>query len=108
MIDTGILTEDDPIELLEGWIVAKTPHNPPHNGAIQRSTSGSVGICHPAGTCAFNRLRHRHLLQCGFGPAETTRGDKRDAVPLWNSSGIPCFFLSAARLQHPVHAKRRR
>jgi Uma2 family endonuclease len=36
MIDTGILTEDDPVELLEGWIVAKMPHNPPHDGAIQR------------------------------------------------------------------------
>lgn len=29
MIDTGILTEDDRVELLEGWIVPKMPHNPP-------------------------------------------------------------------------------
>jgi Uma2 family endonuclease len=36
MIDAGILTEDDPVELLEGWIVAKMPHNPPHDGTIQR------------------------------------------------------------------------
>jgi Uma2 family endonuclease len=30
MIQTGILTEDDPVELLEGWLVPKMPKNPPH------------------------------------------------------------------------------
>ncbi len=35
MIDAGILTEDDPVELLEGWIVPKMPRNPPHDGTIQ-------------------------------------------------------------------------
>ena len=34
MIDTGILTENDRVELLEGWIVPKMPHNPPHDGTI--------------------------------------------------------------------------
>jgi len=34
MIRTGILTEDDRVELLEGWIVPKMPHNPPHDGTI--------------------------------------------------------------------------
>lgn len=30
MIHLGILTKDDPVELLEGWIVRKTPKNPLH------------------------------------------------------------------------------
>jgi Uma2 family endonuclease len=30
MIRTGILTADDPVELLEGWLVYKMPKNPPH------------------------------------------------------------------------------
>lgn len=30
MIGTGILTEDDPVELLEGWLVEKMTKNPPH------------------------------------------------------------------------------
>ena len=34
MIQAGILTENDPVELLEGWIVTKMPHNPPHDGSI--------------------------------------------------------------------------
>ena len=35
MIETGILGENDRVELLEGWIVAKMTHNPPHDGTIQ-------------------------------------------------------------------------
>ncbi len=36
MIQTGILTEDHRVELLEGMIVNKMPHNPPHDGTITR------------------------------------------------------------------------
>jgi hypothetical protein len=35
MIQSGILTEDDPVELLEGWIVYKMPKNPPHRVATK-------------------------------------------------------------------------
>lgn len=35
MIRTGILTEDDPVELLEGWLVTKMPKNPPHSVVTQ-------------------------------------------------------------------------
>ena len=30
MMNTGILDEDDPVELLEGWLIPKMPKNPPH------------------------------------------------------------------------------
>src|SRR5262249_53645273 len=36
MIQTGILTEYHRVELLEGVIVDKMPHNPPHDGTITR------------------------------------------------------------------------
>ncbi len=35
MIQAGILTEDDAVELLEGWIVPKMPRKPTHDGTIQ-------------------------------------------------------------------------
>jgi Uma2 family endonuclease len=35
MIQTGILDEDDPVELLEGYVVLKMPRNPTHDGTIQ-------------------------------------------------------------------------
>jgi Uma2 family endonuclease len=33
MIRAGILTEDDPVELLDGWLVCKMTKNPPHRVA---------------------------------------------------------------------------
>ncbi|MBW3542424.1 MAG: Uma2 family endonuclease [Planctomycetes bacterium] len=38
MIEHGILREDQRVELLDGWIVPKMPHNPRHSSAIQKST----------------------------------------------------------------------
>ncbi len=35
MIDAGILTEDDPVELLEGWVRYKTARNPLHDSRIE-------------------------------------------------------------------------
>lgn len=35
MVRTGILTEEDPVELLEGWRVAKMPRNPAHSFTTQ-------------------------------------------------------------------------
>ena len=35
MIDAGILTDDDPVELLEGCLIKKTPKKPPHTLTTQ-------------------------------------------------------------------------
>jgi hypothetical protein len=35
MIHASVLTEDDPVELLEGWIVHKKPHTPAHDGTVE-------------------------------------------------------------------------
>jgi Uma2 family endonuclease len=35
MISAGILTDDDAVELLEGWLVTKMPKNPPHRLTTQ-------------------------------------------------------------------------
>ncbi len=44
MIRTGILTEDDPVELLEGWLVAKMPKKPRHTLATELTREAFVGI----------------------------------------------------------------
>lgn len=36
MIETGILTANDRVELLEGWIVNKMSQNPPHRNSVSR------------------------------------------------------------------------
>jgi len=35
MVRAGILSEDDPVELLEGWLVTKMMKNPPHCAATE-------------------------------------------------------------------------
>jgi len=36
LVDDGVLQPDDPVELLEGLIVAEPPANPPHASAVRR------------------------------------------------------------------------
>jgi Uma2 family endonuclease len=36
MIDAGILTDEDKVELLEGYLVLKMPKNPPHESTVRR------------------------------------------------------------------------
>lgn len=36
LIRLGLLTEDDPYELIEGWLVRKMTKNSPHNSAVRR------------------------------------------------------------------------
>src|SRR5712691_9106553 len=38
MIEVGILTSEDKVELLENYVVLKMPRNPPHDGTIQLIT----------------------------------------------------------------------
>src|SRR5262245_51366635 len=38
MIEAGILTGNDRVELLDGWIIDKMTYNPPHNAAMTRTT----------------------------------------------------------------------
>jgi hypothetical protein len=34
MVEVGVLTDEDKVELLDGWIVDKMPRNPPHDATI--------------------------------------------------------------------------
>jgi Uma2 family endonuclease len=35
MVEAGVLTDEDKVELLDGYVVSKMPRNPPHDGTIQ-------------------------------------------------------------------------
>ena len=50
MIDAGILTDEDQVELLEGYVVLKMPRNPPHDGSIQLAQE-TVSRAVPPGWC---------------------------------------------------------
>jgi Uma2 family endonuclease len=51
MIRTGILSEDEPVELVEGWILRKMPHNPPHDSAIFKTQKRLWKILPPDWLC---------------------------------------------------------
>ncbi len=42
MITLGIVPEDTPVELLDGWIVNKMARNPPHDSAILRTQTALI------------------------------------------------------------------
>jgi Uma2 family endonuclease len=47
LTEIGVLTEDDPVELLEGWIVFKMPHNPRHDNTVYRLQDRLVKLLPP-------------------------------------------------------------
>jgi Uma2 family endonuclease len=44
MIRLGILSDDDPVELLEGWLVYKMPKNPPHRATTKLTRNALEAI----------------------------------------------------------------
>ncbi|MBD1932759.1 Uma2 family endonuclease [Trichocoleus sp. FACHB-69] len=48
MIRLGILSDDDPVELLDGWLVYKMPKNPPHR-ATTKLTRNALEAVIPEG-----------------------------------------------------------
>ena len=48
MAREGILTDDDPVELLEGWLVPKMVRNPPHDTALELAVE-MIRPCLPGG-----------------------------------------------------------
>lgn len=44
MIESGILTSEDKVELLENWVVLKMPRNPPHDGTIDLVKAAFAGL----------------------------------------------------------------
>ena len=77
MIRLGILTEDDPVELLEGWIIHKMPKNPPHRAATKLTRNALEEIV-PEGWYV-DALRTITLLDSEPEPdVVVVRGNTRD------------------------------
>lgn len=120
MIEAGILTEDDPVELLEGWLVAKMPKNPPHRLTTQLTREALAGIL-PAGWYAdaqepvtlsdsepepdviVVRGRRRDYAERHPGPGDvalvvevadtTLQRDRTIKKQLYARAGIPTYWL---------------
>jgi Uma2 family endonuclease len=120
LIELGILTENDNLELLEGYLVEKIPHDPIHDGTIQL-VEDVIRQHLPGGWC----LRVQSALTVGRSEPEPdlviARGDKRtylsrhpvpadvgivievsntsldsdrdDKIPMYARDGIPVYWI---------------
>jgi Uma2 family endonuclease len=121
MIDSGILTDEDRVELLEGWIVPKMPRNPPHDGVIaliynrvltprmpegwfcRGQSAVTTSDSEPEPDLAVIRGRERDYLKRHPGPrdmalvievADTSiRRDRVIKARLYARAGIPVYWI---------------
>jgi Uma2 family endonuclease len=120
MIDTGILTDEDHLELIEGYVVLKMPHNPPHDGTV-RIVSKRLDRILPAGwdcrtqsaitladsepqpDVALVRGDERSYLARHPGPADvgvvievsdsTLARDRGEKQRVYAAAGIVCYWI---------------
>jgi Uma2 family endonuclease len=120
MIDAGILTEDDPVELLEGWLVLKMPRKPAHDVVIYLLTKilmrvlprrwhcrGQSGVTtdtsEPEPDVAVVRGEGRDYLDHHPRPRETVlaievsdttlRTDRKLKGAMYGRAGIPVYWI---------------
>jgi Uma2 family endonuclease len=120
MIETGILTADDKVELLENYVVLKMPRNPPHDGTIDL-LKAALPACIPSGwllriqqTVALSdsqpepdfaivRGTPRSYLARHPGAADvgvvievadaSLLRDQRDKTRIYARAGLPCYWI---------------
>lgn len=120
LIELGILTEDDNLELLDGYLVHKMSRNPPHDAAIQKGNKKWLRLL-PAGwdlrvqsaitltqsepepDFAIVRgdessylSRHPTAVEVGLVievADSTLQGDREDKGRIYATAGIPCYWI---------------
>jgi Uma2 family endonuclease len=120
MIETGILTPDDKVELLENYVVLDMPHNPRHDGTVQLGTE-TLGRALPVGwrlrvqltvvlpdsqpepDFAVVRGDARTYFLRHPGPADvgtlmevadaSLLRDQRDKTRIYARANIPCYWI---------------
>ncbi|HEY7157562.1 MAG TPA: Uma2 family endonuclease [Gemmataceae bacterium] len=120
LIEIGILTEDDNLELLDGYLVHKMSRNPPHDAALQLIQETLPRLL-PAGWClrmqsaitlsrsepepdaAIVRGNARTYSTHHPGPADiglvievadsTLDGDRIDKGRIYAEAGIACYWI---------------
>jgi Uma2 family endonuclease len=120
MVEAGILTKNDKVELIEGRIVEKMPGNPPHEAALQRIHELLLRACaaqwmvrveaplrlngsapEPDAMVIrgpINRYDRQHpqstdaLLVVEVSDT-TLRADRQDKIPLYAGAAIPTYWI---------------
>lgn len=120
MIEVGILTTEDKVELLENYVVLKMPKNPPHDGSLDlvkwaipaRMPSGwlpriqqtvALSDSQPEPDFALVRGTPRSYVTRHPGAADvglvvevadsSLLRDQRDKTRIYARGGIPCYWI---------------
>lgn len=120
LIEIGILTEDDDLELLDGYLVHKMSRNPPHDAAIQKIVKRLFRALPPDWDlriqCAVTLSRsepepdlavvrgdetryltnHPGSADCGLVievADSTLDGDRIDKGRIYAEAGITCYWI---------------
>lgn len=120
MIHAGILTEDDPVELLDGWLVPKMPKNPRHRRVTRRMRLAlerllpagyfldtqepySSELSEPEPDLCIGRVDPDHLRDRHWSPAEiallveisdaTLKRDRNIKRGVYAGDGIPVYWI---------------
>jgi Uma2 family endonuclease len=120
MVQSGILTDDDPVELLEGWLVPKMPRNPPHRPATQLLREALVELVpsgwfvdaqepittddsEPEPDIVVVRGERRDYRERHPGPTDlglvvevadtTLQRDRGAKQRLYAAAGLPCYWI---------------
>jgi Uma2 family endonuclease len=120
LIEIGLLTEDDALELIEGYLVLKMPRNPPHATSLHH-TLRALHRCLPDGWSVWvqsaitlsdsepepdlaivrgdeRTYAHRHPGPADIGLAievsdSTLLGDRADKGRIYARAGIACYWI---------------
>lgn len=120
LIEIGVLTENDRLELLDGYLVEKMPHNPIHDGTLQKVNRRLLAIL-PAGwearvqmaitlstsepepDVAVVRESPNGYMTSHPGPTDigllikvsntTLDSDRDDKIPLYAREAVPIYWI---------------
>ncbi|MBA4188677.1 MAG: Uma2 family endonuclease [Planctomycetaceae bacterium] len=120
LINLGILTENDDLELLDGYLVEKMPHNPVHDGTLQKVNRRFLRVL-PAGWEARVQMAitlsasepepdlavvresvdgymGRHPEPTDFGilvevSNTSLDSDRDDKIPIYARDGVPVYWI---------------
>lgn len=120
LIEIGVLTENDRLELLDGYLVEKMPHDPIHDGTLQKVNRRLLALLptgwearvqmvvtlshsEPEPDLAVVRESPNSYMTSHPGPADiallievsntTLDSDRDDKIPLYARDGIAVYWI---------------